>query len=113
MPIGDYKHLVTFQDPGPAVPDGVGGYTQSWTDLAPGLWRVSVLPAAVRDLERVAAGTVITQGTSIVSGHYHSGVSTRTRMLFNGKTYSVTGVRYVDLVPPRMELAVVEQVAAT
>jgi hypothetical protein len=109
MPIGDYKHLVVFQDPGPALPDGAGGYTQTWADLAPGTWRVSVRPAGVGDLERVGSGTVITQGASIVAGHYHAGVSTRSRMLYNGKTWSVTGARFVDTIPPSMELAVVEQ----
>jgi hypothetical protein len=33
MARGDYRHTVTFQNPGPAVPDGDGGYTQSWVDL--------------------------------------------------------------------------------
>ena len=51
-----------------------------------------------------------TQGAAIVSGHYHAGVSTRSRMLYNGKTWSVTGVRYIDTIPPAMDLAVVEQV---
>jgi len=110
MPVGDYKHLVVFQEPGPPIPDGRGGYTQAWSDIAPGTWKVAVLPAAVADLERVAAGAVITQGASIVRGHYHAGVSTRSRMLFNGKTFSITGARYVDTRPPSMELAVVEQV---
>ena len=108
--IGDYKHLVTFQDPGPAVPDGVGGYTQTWADLSPATWKVQIAPAAAADLERVAAGTVLTQATSIVRGHYHPGVSTQTRMLYNGKTFAITGARYVDERPPKMELAAVELV---
>jgi len=110
MALGDYRHLVIFQDPGPALPDGAGGYTQTWMDLEPGTWRVSVRTAAASDLERVAAGTVMSQGASIVAGHYHPGVSTKTRMLYNGKTYSVTAARYLDTLPPSMELAVVEQV---
>ena len=110
MPIGDYRHVVVFQDPGAPVPDGAGGYTQTWADLPPGTWKVSVRPAAVADLERVAAGTVVTQGSSIVRGHYHPGVSTKTRMLYNGSTWSITGARYLDTIPPSMELAVVEQV---
>lgn len=108
MPV--YPKLVVFQDPGPALPDGAGGYTQTWADIPPGTWRVSVRPAAVADLERLGAGTVITQGASVVRGHYHAGVSTRSRMLFNGKTWSITGVVSVDTIPPAMELAVVEQI---
>jgi len=56
MPIGDFRHVVVFQDPGPAIPDGAGGYTQSWADIAPGTWKVSIRPATVADVERVAAG---------------------------------------------------------
>ena len=111
MALGDRKHLVVFQDPaGPPVPDGAGGYTQTWADIPPGTWKVAVLPASVRDLERVAPGTVVSQGASIVEGAYLPSVSTRSRMLYNGKTYSVTAARYLDTLPPSMELAVVEQV---
>ena len=39
------RHRVLFQNPGPAVPDGDGGYTQSWIDLVPPTWQVSIEPA--------------------------------------------------------------------
>jgi len=109
--IGDYRHLVTFEDPGPAVPDGAGGYTQTWQGLTPPTWKVSITPATAADLERISGGgSVVTTATALVRGHYHPGVSTKTRMLFNGKTYSVTGTRSVDERGIRMELAAVEQV---
>lgn len=108
MPV--YPTLVVFQDPSPALPDGAGGYTQTWTDIPPGTWKVSVRPAAAADLERVGAGTVTTQGAALVRGHYHAGVTTKSRMLYNGKTWSITGVGYVNTLPPAMELTVVEQV---
>ena len=104
--IGTYKHLVTFQERTTA-PDGAGGYTQTWQNLS-AAWKVAIAPAAAADLERVAAGTVLTQQTAIVRGHYHPGVTTATRMLYNGKTYAITGVVYVDTLPPTMELAAVE-----
>ena len=56
MAIGDFRHTVFFQKPGPAVPDGDGGYTQSWIDLVPPAWRVSIEPATSADLERVTVG---------------------------------------------------------
>ena len=109
--IGDWRHVVTFQDPGPAVPDGAGGYTQTWADLAPATWHVQVAAQPVGDLERTAAGgSVQTTGSYVVRGRYHPGVSTKTRMLFNGKTYSITGTRNADERGIFMELAAVEQV---
>ena len=43
MARGEYRHSVLFQNPGPPVPDGDGGFTQSWIDLVPPTWRVSTL----------------------------------------------------------------------
>ena len=111
--IGDYRHLVTFQDPGPAVPDGAGGYTQTWDDLTPATWKVQITPAGAADLERVTAGTVLTQATHIVRGRYHPGVSTRSRMLFSGRTFMIAGTRNVEERSILMELVAVEQVKPT
>ena len=109
--IGDFRHVVTFQDPSAAVPDGAGGYTQTWADLQPAQWFVQVQQAPIGDLERTAAGgSVITTASHVVRGRYHPGVSTKTRMLFNGKTYSITGTRTPDERGILMELAAVEQV---
>jgi head-tail adaptor len=107
--IGDWSTLVTFQERATA-PDGAGGYTETWQDLNPATWKVSIEPAAAADLERVAGGTVLTQQTSIVRGRYHPGVSTGTRMLYNGKTYAITGAVPVTGRPPEMALAAVETV---
>jgi SPP1 family predicted phage head-tail adaptor len=108
--IGDWRHYVTFQDPGDPIPDGAGGYTHVWTDLQPARWYVSVAPLPVGDLERTSAGgSVMTTGTHVVRGRYHPGVTTKTRMLFNGKTYSITGTRTPDERGIFMELAAVEQ----
>jgi head-tail adaptor len=106
--IGDYKHLVTFQDP-VDVPDGVGGYTQTWHDLTPPTWKVQIAPVSATDQERSSGGTVMTAVLATVRGHYHPGVTTRTRMLYNGKTYQITAATAVDDRPPTMELMAVEQ----
>jgi len=108
--IGDFRHLVTFQDPSAAVPDGAGGYTQTWSDLQPATWFVAVQPAGAGDLERLAAGSVITPASHVVRGRYHPGVSTKTRMLFSGRTFAITGTRNVDERSIHMELVAVEQV---
>jgi head-tail adaptor len=106
--IGDRPHWITLQDPGEPIPDGAGGYTEGWTDLNPPHLFVRIQNATVADLERAAAGTVITSATHIVSGPYHPGVSTKTRVQFvdlKGRTriLSVTGIgnrdeRNIDMV---------------
>jgi head-tail adaptor len=90
--IGQDRELVTFENPDPPVPDGEGGYTQTWTALVPATWYVRVRAATARDAEKVTAGTVITHVSHLVHGRYHPGVSTLTRMIWKGQTYQVTSV---------------------
>jgi len=90
--IGDRPHFVLLQNPGPAVSDGDGGFTQTWSDLVPRSLYVSIAPATTADLERVAAGTVVSTATQIVKGPYHPQITTKTRILFGARQFSVTGV---------------------
>jgi head-tail adaptor len=108
--INAYRHRVLFQTPGPAVSDGDGGWTNTWADLAPGAWMVSIEPATVRDLERVAFGTVLSTNTYIVQGRYLAGVTTKTRMVFNARTFSITGVSNPEERSITMDLIAVEVV---
>ena len=85
-------HRVTLQNPGPGVPDADGGFTQSWTDLVPPAWTCEIKPATAVDLERVAAGTVLSTNTYILRGPYHAQLATSSRVLFNGRIFNVTGV---------------------
>jgi head-tail adaptor len=110
MSIGEYRHLVTFQNPGASVPDGDGGWTTTFADLTPAQWYVSIEPATARDLERVAAGTVLSTATHIVRGRYHPGVTLATRMLFDDRTFSITGKANVEERGITMELTAVEVV---
>jgi SPP1 family predicted phage head-tail adaptor len=89
-------HLVRFQNPGPAVPDGDGGYTQTWVDASPATLWVSVEPASQQALERLGAGSVIATATHIVRGQYHAGVTTKTRVLFGGRELHVNGVANIE-----------------
>lgn len=98
---GKRIHRVTLQNPGPAVPTA-DGYTQSWTDLTPAGWTVSIERASADNLERIAAGAVVASASHIIEGPYHPQVTTKTRVLFNGRTFNVTAVinpgeRNVDL----------------
>src|SRR4026208_1417998 len=92
MTIGEHRHLVVLRAPGAPVPEGDGGFTQTWTDLSPNTWYCSIKPATARDLERVAAGTVISSASHIVEGRYHAGITTKTRIIFNSRTLTGTGV---------------------
>jgi len=106
MAIGTYRHVVTFQVP-ITVPDGDGGFVESWGDLAPP-WPVAIEPANVRDLERRAAGTIIAAATHIVSGRYRADVTIEARMVFEARTFRVAGIRNVDERGIAMQLFVVE-----
>lgn len=90
--VGDRPHQVRLQNPGPAVPDGDGGFTQVWLDLVPATWSVKIAPATAADLERVTAGTVLATATHLVTGPYHPQISTATRIVFGTRVFSVTGV---------------------
>lgn len=106
-----YRHTVVLQNPGPAVPDGDGGSTQSWTDLAPRTWKCSIEPATAKDLERITSGTVLATATEILKGRHRADVTTQTRVIFGGRVLSVTGVGNPEERNITLELACVEVVA--
>lgn len=90
MAIGDYRHIAKFQT-STTVPDGDGGMTETWVDLEPP-WAVAIQPATVRDLERNTAGTIVATATHIIRGRYRPDVTVEARMVFNGRTFRITGV---------------------
>lgn len=96
MDIGALRHRITLENPGTPVPDGDGGYTEAWTALSPATVNASIVPATAKDLERVVAGTVMATATHIVTMRYHNGVTTKTRVTFGTRVFSVTGVQNED-----------------
>lgn len=85
-------HRLQLQNPGPGISDGDGGVTQTYTDLVPPQVWGELKPATARDLERIAAGTVIGTASHIVTFPYHAGVTLATRIVFRGRVFQVTGV---------------------
>jgi head-tail adaptor len=84
---------VTLAEPdGDPVADGDGSFTQPMRPLSPAAVWARIMPATARDLERVAAGTVISSASHILAMPYHQGVTTKTVVTFNGRTLNVTGV---------------------
>lgn len=92
--VGERPHYILLQNPGPVVPDGAGGFTQTWSDLSPASVFAKVAPATAEDLERVAASTTVVEAaaTHIITMPYHPGVTTKSRVVHNGRTFSLSGV---------------------
>lgn len=110
--VADRLHRVTLQAPAAAVPDGDGGYTQGWTALDPPAIFVSIRPATAKDLERLAAGTVIATASHVITGPYHPQVTTATRIVFGTRVFQVTGVSNPDEGGVEMILLCVELLGA-
>jgi len=89
--VGDRPHRVTLQAPGPPVPDGDGGFTESWTDLTPPQVYAKIVPATVTALEQNAAGTVISTATHLIAIPYQPGITTLCRVVYGSRAFQVAG----------------------
>jgi len=89
IPIGARRHRVLFQS-SVHTPDGDGGSTQAWTDIGVAIY-CEVKPATQRDLERATAGTVLSTATSVITGPFVELVNTKSRAIFDGRTFAVVG----------------------
>jgi|SRR5215471_7146017 len=90
---------IRLQNPGTPVPDGDGGFTAGLADLTPATVQAQITPATARDLERVAAGTVIASATHVITIPYHPQVTTKTQITYDDRragkmrTFQVSGLR--------------------
>lgn len=109
MAVGEYRHVVTLQA-FTRQPDGEGGWIESWTDLDPAQWDVSIVRATVRDLERVGSGTILTTATHIIEGRYRPDVTLNARLMFEGRAFAVTGFDNVQERDRILRLIVEEQI---
>jgi SPP1 family predicted phage head-tail adaptor len=87
---GQRLHQGLFQKPGPPVPDGTG-WTESWIDLPPPAF-ARITPASQASLEQITAGTTLSMATHIVTVPYRTGLSTKARFLYDGRSLSVLGI---------------------
>lgn len=87
---------VTWQNPGPPVPNNEGGFSQSWTDCAPPSTFCEIKAPSLQTLERVRAGSPTSLATHEITGPYHPQITTKSRGIYNGRFFSVTGVDNVD-----------------
>lgn len=81
---------VFVQNATEAVVDGEP--TSTWTDADPPSWQVAIEPASARALERITAGTVLSQATYIVVGPYRTDITTQSRLIYNGRILNVIGL---------------------
>lgn len=90
-------HRVWLQKPGPLVPTDDGGYEQSWLDLAPPRMFAAIEPASAVALERIFSnGAIISSASHVVTFPFHKDVNTKTRIMFDGRTFTVTGFSSPD-----------------
>jgi head-tail adaptor len=111
---GARRHLVTLENPGTRTPDGDGGWTDVFAALNPPALYAEIKPATARDLERLAAGTVLSTESLLVMLPFHPDVTTKTRLTWidpAGRAHAanVTGVnnpdqRCIDLILVAVEV---------
>jgi len=109
LSIAERGHKVVLENPGASVPDGNGGFTEGW-DLVATLWgRVS--PASAAELRQVVAGTVTALLPYLVVVPFVPGVTTQTRVTYQGRFFAVQAVRNVDEKNIRLEIICEERVS--
>lgn len=100
--IGELRQEATLSTPGAPIPDGDGGFTQTYVPLVigdeyPAEWRCAIEVASVRAAERHFAATITAHATHIVSGRYHPGITTLTRMVWTDRFGAVHTGNVLDV----------------
>jgi hypothetical protein len=98
--VGERLHMVRLIGQGPTVPDGEGGWTQGPVALAPEWWLCRLQPATVADLQRLTAGTAVTNASFIARGPYHPGITTDTEIEFAAATGAVRRLYVNGVISP-------------
>lgn len=85
LSLGKHRNLATVYEPGAAVPDGLGGFTQADVALDPPEWWCQIDKAALRAAERRFSATVTAKATHLFSGRFHEGITTRTIVVWTDR----------------------------
>ena len=110
MPAGRRTTYVTLENPGAPVPDGAGGFTETWTALDPPTAWVALEALGGAGMERLTADTITASGTHQVTLPYHPQITVRTRLTYTDpdrgpRTFAVVGLQ--DAANARRELVLV------
>jgi head-tail adaptor len=92
MNIGQLRHRLDVDNPTQTA-DGDGGYTESWVAATPPEVWAAVVPATASIIERQVGNMIDAPIHQMVTCRYHAGISTRSRLTFDGRTLYVRGVQ--------------------
>lgn len=94
--IGALRQVATVSNPVNTA-DGDGGFTSTYVALDPPTWRCSIEVASVRASERHFAATVTAHATHILTGRYHAGINTKTRIVWTDRSGAVHTANVLDV----------------
>jgi head-tail adaptor len=95
-PSGRRRHRALLQNPGVPMPDADGGYTQTWYDLNPATLNVEIQTREALPNERQLSDTIVAAATHVVTGPYHQQLRVTSRLIVNGRVFSVVGLSDPD-----------------
>jgi len=95
LDVSSREHRLTLDAPSAPVPDGAGGYIETFTPLTPAEVWGSVEPMSQADLERVSGSTVEATATHLITLPFHPQVTVQSRVTYQGRTFLVQGIRNV------------------
>jgi head-tail adaptor len=112
---GDRTQRVQLDAAGKPVPDGDGGYTDTYSPLDPPQLFAKIEAATAASLERLTAGTVTAQASHVITMPFHPGITMQTRVQWTdvaGRPHAanVTSIDNVDERCHTLILGAVEQV---
>ena len=91
MKAGDLRHRITIQQR-TLTPDGLGGHTETWSELAT-VW-AAVWPVSAK--ERIAGSQVQAETTHRVRIRYLEGVLPQMRILFGSRLFEIDSIINTD-----------------
>jgi len=92
VPIGQMRERVMPQTP-TRTPDGAGGYTETWADLATAKIAACIRPAPAAVIERIAGGAVRAVLSYLVEVRTLSTLTLQCRLVWGTKHLAIRGMQ--------------------
>jgi SPP1 family predicted phage head-tail adaptor len=93
--IGHLRHRVAIANP-TRVPDGDGGYTDTWVAASPSPVWARIETATASNIERLIGNTITAPVSHIVTIRWHEDVTARSRLTYDGRSFNVRGVQNIQ-----------------